>query len=105
MQDLGMMGGDEPHAAHVRGESVDVLDAPGGLQRRVRPPEIEDLELVGVHVGVFGVLQIDASHPVTIRLETAHQVVPDETSRARYTNPLHVVSPRWTWFFPESVLP
>ena len=64
-----MVRRDEAHAAHVGRERVDVVDAAGVACEAVVPAaEVEELELVGVDVGVLGLLEVDAAHPVALRL-------------------------------------
>ena len=59
------------------------MDAPG------RWAQVEQLELVGVHVGVLRVLQVDPADPVAPLLQERDEVVSDETPRSRDTHSLH----------------
>ena len=48
VQNLGVMLGDEPHAAHVGRQRVDVVDAARRLEAVSPAPEVQQFELVGV---------------------------------------------------------
>src|SRR5512144_3135841 len=85
------MGCDESHPSHVGSESVDMTDVSSSLKRCVRSPEVEKLELVGVGIAVFWILQIDPTHPVTLLLESCDQVVADEAARPCNASPFHVI--------------
>jgi hypothetical protein len=79
-EDGPVVGGDEPHAAHVRGQGVDLVDADGGLQALVPAPQIAGLELVGIDLGVLGQLVVDGPDPVAPLLQVGDQVMADETT-------------------------
>jgi hypothetical protein len=63
-----------------------------GLETGVPAPQVEDLELVGVDVGVLGVLEVDAPHPVATLLQIRDEVMADEATRTGDENPIHLHS-------------
>jgi hypothetical protein len=86
-QDGGVVGGDEAHAAHVRGQRVHLVDVPGGQQALVPPAQVPQLELVGVHVGVLGTLEVDTPDPVAALLQIGDEVVADEPPGSGHQHP------------------
>ena len=75
-----MVGRDEPHAPHVGGQRIDVVDAAGGQQALVEAAEVAQLELVGVPNGVLGRTGVHPSHPVAPLLQRRDEVVADEAA-------------------------
>ena len=82
-----VMAGDETHASHVGRQCVDLFDSPGRLQTVLPSAQIENLEFVRVRRRVFRMLQIDASHPVSLPLQEGYEMVPDEAARTRDQHP------------------
>ena len=70
-----MVRRDVPHPPHVRSERVHTGHSACGLQRGVPPAQVQQLELVGVHLGVLRVLQVDPSDPVPLLLQKGDEVV------------------------------
>ena len=83
VQDLGVVVRDEPHAAHVRSEGVDLVDALRCLQAVLPTPEVEQQELVRVDIRVLGFLDIDASYPVAALPEVGHEMMADKAAGTR----------------------
>ena len=48
MQDLGVMGGDEAHPAHIRSQAVDLVNAAGCLQAVIPAAQVEQFEFVRI---------------------------------------------------------
>ncbi len=87
VEDLGVVEGDEAHAAHIRGQRVHLIHTAGGLQAVVPPTEIQDLELVRVDIGVLGILDVDTTHPVALLLQAGHEMMTNESTGAGNQNP------------------
>ena len=86
VQNQRVMRADEPHAAHIGGQRVYLLDAARRLQAVLPAPQIQHLKLVGGGRRVFRILQVSAAHPVTSRLQIIHQVMADETAGTGHQN-------------------
>ena len=78
VQDLGVMGRDVAHPAHVGGERVDLINARRRLHAGLDRAQVADDELVRLRARELGRLQVDAAHPVPVRLQVRHEVVADE---------------------------
>jgi len=74
-------GENEPGAAHVRGQLVNfgqsLIDDVGDEARIAQVP---DREVIGRGYGVLVFLQVDTAHPVTLVLQSLHQVPTDESA-------------------------
>jgi hypothetical protein len=81
VQDLGMMRGDESHAAHVRCERIHVVDAACRFETCLVPAQIEKEELVCCCRRKFRLLQVDAAYPRTFPLELLDEMMADESTR------------------------
>ena len=88
VQDAAVVAGDEAHAAHVGCQRIDLVDPACGLETVGPSAQVDDLELVGIGLGILGKLDVRAAYPVAVPLEQRHQVVPDESSGPRDENPL-----------------
>jgi hypothetical protein len=72
VENLGMVTGDKPHAAHICGERINLVYLSCSFQT-VRPSsQVEYLKLIGVAGVVFRTFNIHASHPITPALEITH---------------------------------
>ena len=84
--DLALGRVDEPHAAHVGRELVDLVEglAVLGAHGRLaigRVPQVDPLEVVGGGGRELGVLLVGATDPVAVLHQPPHEVAPDEAPR------------------------
>src|SRR5208282_1617687 len=80
VEDLGVMGGDETHPAHVRGERIDLIDVTGRRSAILPAAKIQAQEFVAVRGTEFRFLDVRAAHPAAVAFETAGQMTPDEST-------------------------
>jgi hypothetical protein len=80
VQDLGMVGGDKAHAAHVRGQGIDLVHAAGRRDTIVPAPQVQLPKLLGVRRAELGGFEIDPPDPIALASQRGDQVVPDKAS-------------------------
>ena len=78
VQDLGMVGRDKTHAAHVSSQGVDLIYAARGLKTILPTPKIQLQKLIGVGRVERGVLKIHPSDPIPLARKIGDQVVTDK---------------------------
>ena len=81
-----MLRADVANAAHVRRQLVDILDASNHALAGVRDPEVGDDKLVRRAWLKLRVLDVGSSNPETLLLQSAHEVVSDESAGPRDQN-------------------
>jgi hypothetical protein len=87
--DIGMGSGDITDAAHIGGEVVNLVEAVArGQFAMLDLAKIQNLELIRGTGLIFGIFNVGAPDPVAIPLQSFYEVMPNESSRARYQNPL-----------------
>src|SRR5277367_6721337 len=92
-KNLRVMRRDEPHASHVGGERIHLVDSVGGFQAVFPTTQIQLRKIVSCARLIFGVFQIRAAYPVALFLEITHQMVADEATSSRNQDSLHSVLP------------
>jgi hypothetical protein len=81
---------DEPGAAHVGGELVDLVEpAIDHLPAEIRVTQVADDEIVGFGFDILMALEVDPAHPEPVRLEPLHQVPPDKAARTTHQRRSH----------------
>ena len=83
---------DEPHAAHVGGEAVDVVEATLNIECCCclnRVAQVEQQELVRGRRLELRLLDINAPDPVPLVLQSLDEMVANEATRAGYKNSIH----------------
>jgi hypothetical protein len=95
--DDGLVALDEADAAHVGGQSVDLVDAARRLEAVVPALEVEDLELVRRRRFVFRVLDVDAANPVSLGDEIFDQVMADESAGAGHQDSYFIRHTRFSF--------
>jgi hypothetical protein len=83
-KDNGMVGRDETHPSHVRGQRIDMVDSSRGQETFVQAAEVSQLELVGVRLSVFRNVKVHTSDPVSVLFQRGHEMVADESAGARH---------------------
>ena len=63
VEDLRMVVGDKPHAAHVSRQRIHLINPPCGLDAILPPAQVEHHEFVRFGCGVFWMLEIYAAYP------------------------------------------
>lgn len=82
MEDRRVIGRDKTRAARIRGQGIDVVDAPSRQQACVEATKVPHLELAGIDLRVFGRMQVDTAYPIAPPLQRSNEMVTDEASRA-----------------------
>src|ERR1039458_1409608 len=86
VEDLRVMGGDETHPAHVRGERIDLVDVTCRRSAVLPAAKIQEQEFVAVRGTEFRFLDVHAADPVSVAFETAGEMTPDESTRSGNEN-------------------
>ena len=104
VHDVGVVfaGEDIARPAHVGGQLIDLVEAAvGDLAADGLIAQIADEEIVGLGLGEFGKLEIDAANPEPLALQALDQMAADESRRRRrrvlisYPCPPSVISERF----------
>ena len=96
VHDVGVVLADEnePGAAHVGGELVDLVEPPiDRLPANVWVPQVSDDEVVGFALGILVFLQVHAADPEPFRLQALDKVPPDEATRPANQSSFHANPP------------
>src|SRR5262245_24760356 len=80
VQDLRMVGRNEPHAPHVSPQSVDLINTLGGLQTILPVPKIKQQKLIGSSRPELRGFQIYTPNPVSLTFEVGYQVMTNKAS-------------------------
>ncbi len=83
VKNFGMVILDESHSAHVRRERIDRSDPAGHLQTVIPPAQVDDLELIGIHIRVFRIFEIGATDVVPLLPEIGHEMMTDKSPGTR----------------------
>src|SRR5579872_1011545 len=84
--DIGQERRDVTDAAHIGREVVDLID-PLGRREAVFPhAQVQNLEVISSRGFVLGMLNVDPTYPVAIRLQTLDEMMTDETTCPSYQN-------------------
>ena len=86
VEDLRVMGGDETHPAHIRGERIDLVDVACRYDAVLPDAKIQEQEFVAIRRTEFRLLDVHAADPVSVAFETAGEMAPDEATHARNKN-------------------
>src|SRR5208282_6694441 len=86
VEDPRVMGRDEPHPAHVRGERIDLVDVTCRRGAVLPAAKIHEQEFVAVRRTELRFLDIHAADPVSVAFEPAGEMAPYESTRASNKN-------------------
>src|SRR5690242_17021418 len=75
-----MVRRDEAHPTHVGSERIHMLDALRGLEAALPPTKVEQAKLIGIALGVFRMLDVNAANPVALPLQEGNQMMADKTA-------------------------
>jgi hypothetical protein len=93
VEDLALVGVDEAHAAHVRGELIHLVDGlavdENGLDAALRLTEVELQELVGGGRAELVLLDVHPADPEALLLQPLDQVTSDESPGTADNRSLH----------------
>src|SRR6516162_2703782 len=77
---------DEPDAAHVCCQGIDLVHAPRGDKRIIEPPQIQELKLMRGRDLVFRKFDIYTANPKATGHEVFREMVPDKAAGASHQN-------------------
>ena len=77
-----MVRRNKSHAAHIGSQCINFLHATSSLKAIVPPSQVEQLEFVGIDWAKLWILDINATHPITLLPQVRNQMVVNEPTSA-----------------------